>query len=147
LNPETKKEPWDLQEEWVLYLCHKLMGNKWSLISKHITGRSDNAIKNHWNANMKKKELANKEKFEQVMTYSDEQIASFDGLEGELLRRIRSKALAGTKDFLTGDEFDMKLDIPTVTDEKRADGSAGIFETNSEVGTPKFSFRVEPSFD
>lgn len=96
---------------------------------------------------MKKKELANKEKFEQVMTYSDEQIASFDGLEGELLKRIRSKTLAGTKDILTGDEFDMKLDIPTVTDEKRADGSAGIFETNSEVGTPKFSFRVEPSFD
>lgn len=66
LNPMTKKEPWENHEEWLLFLCHRLMGNKWSLISKHIKGRSDNSIKNHWNANMKKKEQGFKEKLETI---------------------------------------------------------------------------------
>ena len=55
LNPRIKKDAWHDKEEWVLYICHQLMGNKWAEISKHIVGRTDNSIKNHWNSSMRKK--------------------------------------------------------------------------------------------
>ncbi|CAD8106586.1 unnamed protein product [Paramecium primaurelia] len=66
LNPLIKRSPWDEDEEWILYLYHKVFRNKWSEIAKHINGRTDNSIKNHWNSGMKKKLNEFSYKFNQI---------------------------------------------------------------------------------
>jgi hypothetical protein len=55
LDPTVVKGPWTAEEDRSIFEGYVTHGPKWALIAQSIAGRSDNAIKNRWNASISKR--------------------------------------------------------------------------------------------
>ncbi|GMH31033.1 hypothetical protein Nepgr_032876 [Nepenthes gracilis] len=58
LRPDVKRGSFSEEEERVIIEVHRIVGNRWAQIAKHLPGRTDNEVKNFWNSSIKKKLLA-----------------------------------------------------------------------------------------
>lgn len=126
-----QKDLWTEEEDRILIEAHAEIGNKWAEIAKRLAGRTENSIKNHWNAT-KRRQLSRRKcrtKWPRPSSLLQNYIKSLDFEKGSSSGlRNSSMTVVGTaerndevtemdfQDYEIHDDFGFMDDLPPEVD-------------------------------
>ncbi|KAH9297241.1 hypothetical protein KI387_028923, partial [Taxus chinensis] len=160
LRPNIKHGRYSEEEENIICSLYISIGSRWSFIASHMSGRTDNDIKNYWNTTLKKKLLGNpkdnQEDRRRLLA------AAAKHTEVNWLRRyvppeanITTNA-CGTQ--LQGEEYHMKMNMndpfvnlgpeiaPQLFEEIDCVEPSTIADTSPSSQSPRFQFNFQQTF-
>uniref|UniRef100_A0A7N0V6Z4 Uncharacterized protein n=1 Tax=Kalanchoe fedtschenkoi TaxID=63787 RepID=A0A7N0V6Z4_KALFE len=133
LNPAINRDAWTQEEELALIQAHQVYGNKWAELTKFLPGRTDNAIKNHWNSSVKKK----------METYiASGLLSKFQGLPHVGGRNQSMSSPASRTQQSSGDESNHKgNDIEDISECSQGSTAPGCSQNASDMTNKIFHAR------